>query len=250
MGLPQQGPGRMVTTMSLQRLICSALVLGLSAAVGAVESLPLEKNAAVKAPVYRLPMPNAPKVRVDGHVRGTDDATLTLTVLAPERVGLTTKARPSLYWFQSKPITNQFEVTITEKKAVKPLLEARFEASVGGVQRLRLSDYSVSLAENVEYRWLVAIVIDPENRSRDVVASGVIQCVKPTEKLERRLPYIYADEGIWYDSLEALSELVDAKPQDAKLHEIRAVYFMQVGLHDAAMHEIRLSGKTAKGEDR
>ena len=245
--------------MLLKGLAHSILVLAFSVgSVKATDLAPFAQEGATKAPVYKRPFPDALKVRVDGHFRGTDDAALTLTVLAPERVGLTTKERPSLYWFQSQPVSNCFEVTITERKAIKPLLEAKFEGTGSGIQRLRLSDYNVSLAVNVEYRWSVAIVLDAENRSKDVVASGMIERVKPTEKLLRRLqgapvadlPYIYADEGIWYDSLETLSELVDAKPRDAKLHEIRAVYFMQVGLHDAAMNEIRLSGKTAKDENR
>lgn len=219
---------------------------------------PLAAEPVLKALTYRAPVPDAPKVRVDGHVRGTDDAVLTLTVLAPEQVGLTTKEQPSLYWFQSKAVNTRFELTIAEKNAIKPVLEAKFKASAGGIQRVRLSDYKVSLTEGVEYRWSVAVVLDPENRSKDIVASGFIKRVKPTEKLLQRLkdapaselPYIYADEKVWYDSLEALSELVDAKPQDAKLHEIRAVYFMQVGLHDAAMHEMQSAGTTAKSRDR
>jgi hypothetical protein len=224
----------------------------------AVWATPSAEDAMPKAPAYRPPTSAALKLRVDGHVRGTDDAALTLTVLAPEHVGLTTKEQPSLYWFQSKAVNTRFELTITERKAVKPLLEARLEVPSGGTQRLRLSDYKVSLAEGVEYRWSVAMVVDPDNRSSDVVASGVIKRVKPTETLLRRLksapaadiPYIYAEEGIWYDSLETLSELVDARPQDARLHEIRAIYFMQVGLHDAAMNEMRLAGKTVESPTR
>jgi hypothetical protein len=231
--------------------VCTSIAAG-------ARTAPLTEEPMPKAPTYRPPMPATPKMRVDGHVRGTDDAVLTLTVLAPEHVGLTTKEQPSLYWFQSKAVTTRFELTITEKKAIKPLLEARLEMSSGGVQRLRLSDYKISLVEGVEYRWSVAMVVDPENRSSDVVASGAIKRVKPTETLLQRLkaapasdvPYIYADEGVWYDSLETLSELVDARPQDAKLHEIRAIYFMQVGLHDAAMHEMRLAGKTAESQAR
>jgi hypothetical protein len=203
-------------------------------------------------------MPDAPTVRVDGHMRGTDDAALTLTVLTPQRVGLTTREQPSLYWFQSKPVDAHFEVILTEKNSIKPILEARFDASSSGVKRLRLSDYKISLAEGVEYRWSVAIVVDARDHSKDVVASGAIKRVKPTEKLLQRLqgapatelPYIYADEGVWYDSLEALSELVDAKPQDTRLHEIRAVYFMQVGLYDAAMRDMQAAGKTAIGNGR
>jgi hypothetical protein len=186
-------------------------------------------------------------------VRGTDDAILTLTVLAPEDIGRTTKAQPALYWFQSKSVSNQFELTITQKGVVQPLLEAKFDGMTEGIQRLRLSDYQITLAEDVEYRWSVAMVVDTKNRSSDVVASGAIMRTKPAEKLLARLknapaselPYIYADEGIWYDSLEALSQLVATRPQDVKLHQIRAVYFMQVGLHDAALHEMRFAGQTA-----
>jgi hypothetical protein len=222
-----------------------------------VQSVQTPEVGMPKAPVYKPPTLDAPKVRVDGRVRGTEDAALTLTVLAPESVGLTTKEQPSLYWYQSKPLNKHFELAIVEKNVIRPVLEAKFEASGAGVQRVRLSDYNISLAEGVEYRWSVAIVLDPDNRSKDIVASGAIKRVKPAEKLLRRLkdapasevPYIYADEGVWYDSLEALSELVDAKPQDAKLHQIRAVYFMQVGLHDAAMHEMQSSGTTAKSQE-
>ena len=241
-------------TTLIKRVGCMML-LGLGAyGAYATRSASAPEDGMPKAPMYRPQIPQSTKMRVDGHVRGTDDAILTLTVLAPEDIGLTTKEQPSLYWYQSKAINTRFELTIVEKKAVTPVLEAKFEVTGDGIQRLRLSDYKVNVALGVEYRWSVAMVVDAENRSKDVVASGVIKRVKPTEQLTQRLqgapatevPYIYADEGVWYDSLEALTTLIDTKPQDAKLHEIRAVYFMQVGLHDAAMHEMRLAGKTAK----
>lgn len=219
-----------------------------------VQTLSAQNEEAPRIPVCRNPFPDAPRVRVDGFIRGTEDALLTLTVLAPERVGLTTKEQPSLYWFQSKPISSRFELTITGKTDVKPLLEARFESATGGIQRIRLADYDIRLREGVEYRWSVALVRDPDNRSRDLVASGVIKYIKPSEQLQKRLrevtaserPYVYADEGVWYDSLDALSELVNAQPKDTKLREIRAVYFMQAGLHDAALHELQAAGKKAR----
>ena len=249
--------GHQVMSVVIHQLRRAAFVGLCTCLAVATCSAALTPPLAPKAPMYRPPMPDGPKVRVDGHVRGTDDAVLTLTVLAPERVGLTTKEQPTLYWFQSKPISSRFELTIVQGNATKPVLDAKFEATAAGIQRVRLADYNISLAEGVEYRWSVAIVIDPENRSSDIVASGVIKRVKPTEDLLKRLhgapsselPYIYADEGVWYDSLEALSQLVDAKPKDAKLREIRAVYFMQVGLHDAALHEMQSAGKMVKSQD-
>src|ERR1043166_2750642 len=50
----------------------------------------------VKAPIYMAPDPYGPKVRVDGNVRGTEDASLTLTVLAPQQVGFVTSEQPCL----------------------------------------------------------------------------------------------------------------------------------------------------------
>lgn len=206
-----------------------------------------------RAPIYKPAFPDAPKVRVDGRVRGSDDALLTLTVLAPEHVGLTTKENPSLFWYQSKAAKTKFELTISETKSVSPLLEVRLEqVPADGIQRVRLADYRVKLKTGVEYRWSVALVMDEENRSKDIVASGVIKRVEPAKSLQSRLPgapeselpFIYADEGIWYDSLEALSDIIDRQPQDKGLREERAVYFMQVGLHEAALHEMKEAGSS------
>ena len=243
----------------MARTLATVMMVGLCASlVPAAPTAPPENDKTPRRLVYQNPSAVSPKVRVDGHVRATEDAVLTLTVLAPERVGLTTKDQPSLYWFQSKPTTNRYELVITEKNAEKPLVEARFKTAAGGVQRAGLADFGVRLAEGVEYRWSVAIVLDPDNRSRDVVASGAIKRISSPEKLRQRLrgapstelPYIYADEGVWYDSLEALCALVDARPKDAKLHEIRAVYFMQVGLHDAALYDMQAAGRTSANPPR
>lgn len=207
-----------------------------------------------RGPIYRPPQANAPKVRVDGRVRGTDDALLTLTVLAPEHVGQTTKTQPSLFWYQSKANQTRFELTLSESKNPEPVLEVKFHSMPSdGIQRLRLADHGVTLKTGVEYRWSVAMVVDEQNRSKDIVASGVIKHVETPDSLKKRLasasdtdlPFIYADEGMWYDSLESLSDLIDREPAQRVLHEHRAVYFMQVGLNDAARHDMRLAGQNA-----
>jgi hypothetical protein len=204
------------------------------------------------APVYKPLFPNAPKVRVDGRVRGADDALMTLTVLAPEHVGLTTKAQPSLFWYQSKSAKAKFELSISETKSSTPLLELTFDRGpADGIQRVRLAKHNIVLKPDVEYHWSVAMVVDEENRSKDLVASGVVKRIEPGPSLQKRLtgspdtelPFIYADEGIWYDSLESLSDLIDKQPRVKSLHEERAVYFMQVGLHEAAMYEMKMAGK-------
>lgn len=215
--------------------------------------VPVVSAQMARGPIYKAPHPNAPKVRVDGHVRGSDDALLTLTVLAPEHVGQTTKEQPVLFWYQSKANRTRFELTICESKKPEPVLEVKFDtAPHDGIQSLRLSDYKITLLLGVEYRWSVAMVLDEVNRSKDVVASGVIKRVEEPATLKKRLAAadegdaacIYADEGMWYDSLEALSKLIDKQPLAKNLREQRALYFMQAGLSDAALHEMRMAGKT------
>ena len=88
----------------------------------------------------------------------------------------------------------------------------------------------------------MAIVTDPENRSKDMVAKGIIKRIKPpadlaatsekADDLERA--EAYAQAGIWYDALDAISNAIEAHPDDASLREQRASLLKQVGLSQAA----------------
>jgi regulator of sirC expression with transglutaminase-like and TPR domain len=50
------------------------------------------------------------------------------------------------------------------------------------------------------------------------------------------LPSVYAEEGVWLDTLTALSALIEARPKDKALQEERAALLEQVGLTNAAMY--------------
>ena len=115
-------------------------------------------------------------------------------------------------------------------------------SSKAGIQRLKLSDHGVKLSPGVEYQWVVALVTDPDNRSSDLVASGIIKRVAPSAELKQQirdatpesLPNIYGEAGIWYDALSVLSDQIEAHPDDHRLREARADLLRQVGLKAAA----------------
>jgi predicted Zn-dependent protease len=75
-----------------------------------------------------------------------------------------------------------------------------------------------------------------------VIAKGVIKRVSSPGDLDKKVESvtdtekaaIYAEAGIWYDALEAISNAVDAHPEDASLREQRASLLKQVGLPEAA----------------
>jgi len=193
--------------------------------------------------VYKPPAAagNMP-TRVSGGARGSG-ANTSLLALVPEHAALTTQAQPSLFWFQSKPAKAKLELALVEPKKAKPVLALTSgSADQIGIHRIKLSSHNVELKPDVLYEWTVAIVPDSENRSKDVIAKGVIKRISPPSDLEQKMEHasdtdkaaLYAEAGVWYDALEAISNAIDANPGDASLREQRASLLKQVGLPEAA----------------
>ncbi len=177
--------------------------------------------------------------RIGGGSRGGPGDAPTVEVLVPDHVALTTEARPLLFWYQSKPSTAAFEVSVTEPKKPKPLMLLHTTAATAaGVHSFRLT---ADLKPRVRYRWSVAAVLDPQNRSQDVVAYGVIKRIEPSADLQAKLaqapeqdkPALYAQSGIWYDALESLSTQIKNSPNNDALKQERNDLLKQVGLQDA-----------------
>ena len=180
--------------------------------------------------------------RVSGGARGGGTDAVLIAVV-PNHVALTTQAQPSLFWFQSKPAKAKFELTVVEPKKPKPLLSLTGpEADKPGIHRVKLARYKVELQPDVAYEWSVAIVSDAENRSKDVIAKGVIKRINPPGDLANRVAQmgdveraaVYAQAGIWYDAFESVSNAIEAHPDDPSLRAQRASLLQQVGLSEAA----------------
>jgi hypothetical protein len=208
--------------------------------------------AATETPSARVPIKlvykppavagNIP-TRVSGGARGEDGVNTELFALVPNHLALTTQAQPSLFWFQSKPAKATFELTVVEPKKAKPLLSLTSpDANKAGIHRVKLARYKVELQPDIPYEWSVAVVPDPENRSKDILAKGVIKRINPPGDLAGRVEKAddlqrasaYAQAGVWYDALDAISNAIDAHPNDASLREQRASLLKQVGLSEAA----------------
>ena len=211
-----------------------------------VTASPVVSSSPTAAPrklLYKPPAAagNIP-ARVSGGARG-DTVDAVLIAVVPNHVALTTQAQPSLFWFQSKPAKAKFELTVVEPKKPKPLVSLTApEADKSGIHRVKLAKYKVELQPDVAYEWSVAIVPDAENRSRDVIAKGVIKRINPPGDLATRIEKAddieraaaYAAAGFWYDAFESVSNAIEAHPDDASLRAQRASLLQQVGLPQAA----------------
>ena len=169
-------------------------------------------------------------------------------MLVPDHVGLTLQSQPKLYWFISKKTPHPIEFTIMEKDAVKPVLEARLKPlDRAGIQCIRLADYGVRLTPNVPIKWFVAVVTDPNHRSRDILSGGMIEVISPSGDFSAKLrqtpkarqAFVLAEEGIWYDALAAVSDRIDASPRNRSLRKQRAALLDQVGLNEAAEFDLK-----------
>lgn len=200
--------------------------------------------AQIAAPVYKPPLRGAPGGRVGGGTRGPAGRDVfVLSVLAPDHSAQTVSEQPTLYWYISGETSLPVEIAIVDPNGTEPLLEKTLPTPVTrGVHRINLAEYGVKLAPNVAYRWSVTVVPDANRRSRDILSSAVVERVAPPAELtakvssapKDRLPSIYAEAGMWYDALTAISTLVAAAPDDASLRQQRAGLLTQAGLREIA----------------
>ena len=208
----------------------------------------------ISLPVYQPPLRGAPGGRVGGGTRGMGEELIALLALAPNHVALTVQEQPVLYWCLSNPARYPVELTITIEKDTQPLLEKRIPLpSRAGIYPLRLSDFEIRLSTGIQYRWFLALIPDPDRRSRDIVAGAIIERVETPETLRSRLlkasreefPNIYAEAGMWYDAVMAVSNLIDDAPDNPVFYKQRAALLEQVGLPAVAQYDGKqgLTGK-------
>jgi hypothetical protein len=198
-------------------------------------------GAAGGVTTYQLPSVGKPRRRIGGGRRGPGDPLPELWALVPDHVALTTSGAPSLFWYISDDARGYvvFELTLIDETSVAPLVDARVPAPArGGLQRVNLADHGVSLNPGQEYQWSLALVVDPAQRSRDVVATGWIERIAEPADLAAKLAAsepagraaVYAGAGLWYDALTALADEESRRPGDPEPARQRNALLAQVGL--------------------
>jgi hypothetical protein len=137
----------------------------------------------------------------------------------------------------------KLEVTLINDENIDPELE-EVVATPGnaGIQSIDLEKAGAKLETGKEYRWFVSVIADPGQRSNDIVASGTIQRIDPSDELkgeiagadENTLAGVYAKEGVWYDAIDALNRMIEKSPGNKELQQQRTALLEQVGLQGAA----------------
>jgi len=176
-----------------------------------------------------------------------------LDPIAPEHPGLASINRPSFLFYISGPWPHEIEFTLNRARSMEPepVYETRVkDISRQGIFRIDLEQAvdvegnPIALEPDIAYEWFLTIVMDPEERSADIVTSAVIKYVKPSEALARvlertprdRIHHVFAENGYWHCALESLTRLIHAQPDDLELKAQRAFLLghEQVNLTEAS----------------
>jgi len=216
----------------------------MSGQVIAVDNKGVSNTAKKSIFLYTPPNLGSPATRVGGGTRGVSGEQAKVLVLAPDHTGLTTRAQPTLYWYQSLPTDNDIEITIVDDNEINPVLEKVIHGSKKtGIQPINLAKLGISLKKDVEYRWFVALIPDKKHRSNDIISGGTIMHVDKI-KLGNSIPSTgaavaqataLAKNGIWYDAIDTLSTAIE-KTGSEQLKKARIDLLTQVGLSEAASH--------------
>lgn len=197
-------------------------------------------------------------VRSGAGLRGGEDVAPRVSVLAPEHVGLTTSAAPTLHWVLDRESPHPVELIVTDPDADEPLLEKRLAPPVAaGAHALDLAAEGVSLAPGTAYVWSVAVVVDEDAREADVVSMGAVRfepgaagaaAEDAAAGMARRVHRL-AEAGAWYDAWSELSRWIAAQPELERLRDYRRALLRQTGLESAIPWLERAGSEGARDAD-
>jgi hypothetical protein len=198
--------------------------LGLSSVL--IAFTPAEARITFKAPATL----GQPGRRVAGAARNSqcfaDTGSKRLTAIMPQsNVGFTTVANPVLLFYVPKTSSQaQLELVILDENKNNVVTKQYYKpSSKAGVVSIPLTTASLEVGK--QYRWAFSVICNEKARSHDRVVEGAIKRIQPQAQLAtqvknanpQQVPHLYANAGIWQDSIASLASLRTSRPNDPQL---------------------------------
>jgi len=172
-----------------------------------------------------LPKLGAPGRRVPGGSRGINCVAKNqfLTAIVPmSNIGLTTVSNPTLYFYIPENKAPEVELVLQDEND-QEIYKQKYKP-VGNAGVVGVSLPANTLAKGQKYRWNFSIICNTQDRSMDKLVQGAIQRIDDPQlmsKLDKASPQerlkLYAEAGIWQDTLDTLAQLRYSRPQDSAL---------------------------------
>lgn len=229
--------------MTQKRFVKTIIALSLALVAELTIGLSSETSALAQ---FKPPNRGAPRTTAGGATRGSClKEKIKPTALVPTtelgKFGMTTEARPSFFVYLPKTSAESAEFTlkdIDENDIYRTMIPLIGQNETGGIVSFQLPADAPALEVGKDYQWFFNLVCRPTDRINDEFTTAWIHRVAPDTALTtalksatpRQRPNIFAQAGIWQDTLAALTELRRTRPSDPTLTDEWTSLLKSVGL--------------------
>lgn len=172
----------------------------------------------------------APAATVGGGTRSDDTTCLNiqegeipLVALMPNRenVAKTATATPNLYWYIPKTKATTGELVLVDENNQEIYFNRFALPKQAGIIKLSIPA-KANLKPGHTYSWSMMVICDSRYRNRDKYVEGTLEYVSLEAEVKSQLKNIapleqaklYAQAGIWVETLDLLAQMRGEKPQD------------------------------------
>jgi hypothetical protein len=179
---------------------------------------------------FILPVKGAPGQRTYAATRSDCPAIKKpmMALVPPTNIGLTISERPT-FWFYipyQPTSANPIEFLLINDKN-STVYKTTFKLTgTPGIISITLPQNAPALESSKKYNWVLSFMCEPANRLKDTFVKGYIERVSINSNLKNYLEKVstprerillFAENGLWYDTLTLLAEDRCKKPDDAQV---------------------------------
>ncbi|OIP70448.1 MAG: hypothetical protein AUK43_09475 [Oscillatoriales cyanobacterium CG2_30_40_61] len=169
-----------------------------------------------------------------------------LTALIPENnIGLTLSGYPTfmIYVPYSSTPPREVEFVLLDEEDNQIFKQKMPLTGTPGIVKFKLPQSAPMLEVGKQYRWQFFYQCNPRLRAEDDMVEGAIARINPNETLIRQLEkattpleqiQVYAQNGLWYETVTLLAVLRQEKPQDPKILQEWKELLNSIGLESLA----------------
>ncbi len=159
--------------------------------------------------------------------------------------GETNYAHPTFWFYAAYPVNSKVEF-ILQDEAENEIYQTTFPLDKTlGIISLTLPQDKVFLVTGKSYHWYFNIMCEPEDSTDDFV-EGWVERVELNPALHSQLELarpletisIYAENGLWYDTLDSIDRLRQEEPENQAIAAIWSNLLQQVGLEEISQEPI------------
>lgn len=177
---------------------------------------------------FKPPKRGNPPVSAGGSTRGSVciSGKKMITPLIPlNKLGLTVAERPKFFWYVPQTSVKTARFVLLSHPNQNMVYETTLTLpNKPGIVSHTLAASAPPLKIGQTYHWYLTLVCDAEDFSTNPRVEGWVERIQPesslSEKLAkadaRKLPYIYAEAGIWHEALTAIAQLRYTEPRNLR----------------------------------